>query len=111
MSAIPVKFAGTPSLWQNFADYDRAYVRQWSTADEKLTSARHGACVRVSVPEVLIRTRSAKKKKKGACDATAQVVIWRRARTQYKEGRCCRHAIANQVERTDRILKRKTLWI
>jgi hypothetical protein len=53
----------TPSLSQNFADYDRAHVRQWSTADEKLTSARRGACVRVCVSEVLIRTRSAKKKK------------------------------------------------
>ena len=68
--------AGSPALWQNFADL---IMTEWPTAtissrrevDERRTrGVRQG----VSMPEVLIRPAE-RQKKKGACDAVAHLVI------------------------------------
>ena len=65
--------AGSLALWQNFADYDRirmAYGNGFQQTRSLTRGVREGGYAGISDT-----TRRAKKKKKGACDAAAQVVI------------------------------------
>jgi hypothetical protein len=73
-------FAGSPVLWQNFADYDRidyctATISSRREVDERRTrGVRQGRYAGSS--DTIVRAKKKKKKKKrGACDAAAQVVI------------------------------------